>query len=536
MRTLSVKKSVITQHVNSAKHATGLKRIVSKEIREKSIADLLKKYDDEAHPSGENLAESTRIYRVKVVTAFLKAGVPLNKVDCFREDLEESSYRLTASQNLSEMIQFIRNVEREKLQKKIEGKKLSVIFDGTTHVCEAMVIVLHFIDEHWCIKQRTARLMLLACSMTGEELARQLIVCLSTELGINGDHLIATMRDRAAINNVAIQTLQIIYPHILDIGCFSHTLDHVGEKMYTPVLDKFAKVWIGMFSRSPKSKLAWRTKTNLPVPTYSATRWWSKWEVLKQMHDSFGDIHPFLQDHSLPPSRLQLLEILDDPGNYCKLHMELVITIDAGEPFVKDTYRLEGDGPLALKAYEEICLLRSTISNEHYPNVLAVANEVAGGVPSHKNQLIAYAKACVKPAFDYFNCKFGTDLEKAVSAFKYARFFDPVKIVEIKPSASDIGRLRIFPFLDSDSIIDGLKVELPKYLATAEDISPEIDRLEWWKKHECDLPYWSQACKNVLLMQPSAAAAERVFSILSSSFTERQTSSLEDYIETSVLY
>ena len=138
---------------------------------------------------------------------------------------------------------------------------------------------------------------------------------------------------------------------------------------------------------------------------------------------------------------------------------------------------MEGDGPLALKAYEEISLLRSTISNEHYHNVLAVANEVAGGVPSHKNQLIAYAKACVKPAFDYFNSKFGTDLEKAVSAFKYARFFDPVKIVEIKPSASDIERLRIFPFLDSDSIIDGLKVELPKYLATAEDISPEITDL-----------------------------------------------------------
>ena len=97
-------------------------------------------------------------------------------------------------------------------------------------------------------------------------------------------------------------------------------------------------------------------------------------------------------------------------------------------------------------------------------------------MPSHKNQLIAYAKACVKPAFDYFNIKFGTDLEKAVSAFKYARFFDPVKIVEIKPSASDIERFRIFPFLDSDSIINGLKVELPKYLATAEDISPEIDQ------------------------------------------------------------
>lgn len=46
--------------------------------------------------------------------------------------------------------------------------------------------------------------MLLAHSMTGEELARQRIVCLSTELGINGDHLITKMHDRAAVNNVAI--------------------------------------------------------------------------------------------------------------------------------------------------------------------------------------------------------------------------------------------------------------------------------------------------------------------------------------------
>ena len=37
-----------------------------------------------------------------------------------------------------------------------------------------------------------------------------------------------------------------------------------------------------------------------------------------------------------------------------------------------------------------------------------------------------------------------------------------------------------------------------------------------------------------LLVQPSSAAAERVFSILSSSFTERQTSSLEDYIHRNI--
>ena len=57
----------------------------------------------------------------------------------------------------------------------------------------------------------------------------------------------------------------------------------------------------------------------------------------------------------------------------------------------------------------------------------------------------------------------------------------------------------------------------------------------WWKKNEKVLPNWSSTCKSVLLLQPSSAAAERVFSILTNSFTDRQEHSLKDYIETSVM-
>ena len=59
---------------------------------------------------------------------------------------------------------------------------------------------------------------------------------------------------------------------------------------------------------------------------------------------------------------------------------------------------LEGDGPLALIAYEEISTLRAT---EHYPNVVAVSNKLTA-VSTSRNQLIAYAKAC---AYNYFEKK-----------------------------------------------------------------------------------------------------------------------------------
>ena len=48
-------------------------------------------------------------------------------------------------------------------------------------------------------------------------------------------------------------------------------------------------------------------------------------------------------------------------------------------------------------------------------------------------------------------------------------------------------------------------------------------------------PSWSNACKSVLLIQPSSAAAECCFSILSYSFTNRQKHCSKDYIETSFM-
>ena len=62
-----------------------------KKKQERDIAQILQKYDCEVHPVGENLPEQAHIHRVKVVTAFLKAGVPLSKINCFRQLLEEDA-------------------------------------------------------------------------------------------------------------------------------------------------------------------------------------------------------------------------------------------------------------------------------------------------------------------------------------------------------------------------------------------------------------------------------------------------------------
>ena len=116
----------------------------------------------------------------------------------------------------------------------------SVIFDGTTRMGEAMGIVVRYITSDWKIQQRLVRLQLLAQSMSGEEVARELITTLSVHYSVSSNSLLATMRDRASVNDVALRTLKVIYPALLGVGCFSHTLDLVGNKFCTPLLTDFS--------------------------------------------------------------------------------------------------------------------------------------------------------------------------------------------------------------------------------------------------------------------------------------------------------
>ena len=63
-----------------------------------------------------------------------------------------------------------------------------------------------------------------------------------------------------------------------------------------------------------------------------------------------------------------------------------------------------------------------------------------------------------------------------MDVFKAARLFLPFMLHELKPSATDIDCLKAYPFLSSQDTIDGLKMEIPMYMAVAsEDVSTEID-------------------------------------------------------------
>ena len=179
------------------------------------------------------------IYRIKVVECFLRAAVPFSKLQHFRKLLEETGYRLTDRHHMGDLIPVVLKQEKSRIQSEVSEQNVSVIFDGTSQMGEVLAIVLRFVTCEWSIEQCLIKVQLLSKSLKGEEIARELIHTWSTEYSIGANNLLAAMRDRASSNGVAMKTLMVLYPNLVDIGCFSHTIDRVGENLYNPILHEF---------------------------------------------------------------------------------------------------------------------------------------------------------------------------------------------------------------------------------------------------------------------------------------------------------
>ena len=226
--TLSKKKSSVKTHVSSIKHIKALENIKKSKSKDQNIKDLLAKTSGGA--KGSTLPEDMRLYRYELVKALLKAGIPLLKVDSLRPFLEKYSHRLTSQNHLAEFIPMIRQKEIDFVKSGIAANSaFPVIFDGSTRLGEALAIIVRFIDKDWNIQQRLLKLEILAKSMNAEELAQRLIQCLAVEYGTQPNHLLVAMRDGASVNEAGLCQVMFFFPNILNVICFSHTINNVGK-------------------------------------------------------------------------------------------------------------------------------------------------------------------------------------------------------------------------------------------------------------------------------------------------------------------
>ena len=227
--------------------------------------------------------------------------------------------------------------------------------------------------------QRLVRLEVLAKPLKGNELAQRLMTCIAVDHNFGPIMVLAGMRDDAAVNGAAIKQLLFFYPNTMDAICFSHPINNVGYHFVFRVLDTFFHHGVTLFVHSYSAKLLWKERTGTSMCSHSNTRWWSKWELLKQVSDYFGDVSPFLQENEnfSPLIRQHLLEIINDP-----------LWLTYGVHFVNATYCLEGDEPLIFTCFELLSAVSHAVTVGHYPCTLAIAREIANGDTALQNRLI----------------------------------------------------------------------------------------------------------------------------------------------------
>ena len=100
---------MILNHIKSSKHKDGKQVLTTKQARERDLALALEKHNAETHHKGQTLPEEQKVYRARVVLAFMETGIPLSKLDCpaLRELLEESRFCLTHSRHTMDLVPFV---------------------------------------------------------------------------------------------------------------------------------------------------------------------------------------------------------------------------------------------------------------------------------------------------------------------------------------------------------------------------------------------------------------------------------------------
>ena len=70
------------RHIQSTKYGEGKEKLNKRSSSEVEIATALQAHNKQNHTEGESLPVDQQVYQVKVMKAFLLAGILINKISC----------------------------------------------------------------------------------------------------------------------------------------------------------------------------------------------------------------------------------------------------------------------------------------------------------------------------------------------------------------------------------------------------------------------------------------------------------------------
>lgn len=356
-------KSSLTSHVNSEKHKKAKENFSRRMGDDSSLKLYLEEYF-QAHPlqDGASVDTELQIYRYRVVESMLGNGIAMARVTGLRPLLERGGMSLTDSAHLGSMIPRIHEREIDLVTQEIVGQYVTLIFDGTTRLGEAVNVVYRFCPADFSgITQRLVDFTTMEKHMNGNELGRHLVNVITVKTKTPYSNLVGSARDSCATNGAGLRVIQPFFPAMVNVLCYSHMLQCTGSRFEFVSLDQFVTPFLHLQSMAVVKSL-WREIMGTALPGYSKIRWWSRWELMKSIAAGFGpNLNRFiaaLEERDIGEETIgKMKAVLNNSDKRDALELELAIVMDM-EQFVTATYKLEGDGLTVLQAYDTVEELR----------------------------------------------------------------------------------------------------------------------------------------------------------------------------------
>lgn len=361
-REVQFRKSGLQAHVKTRKHLDNIskKSKFAEEMAEVGV--FLKKELNDRNLQQATIASATLGYRGTFVRLLAGAKIPLAQTAELRSWIEgvQPLVSLTDRSHLASLIPGLLAKERDSLIKKMPEKcDVAIIFDGCSKnlKCEGFVIL--FVDKDATMQFQLFSLNFVESCMDAQKLGSLIFHILVEEMRLERLNVLAFIHDNAPVNSSAFRNISSVFTKATDIGCLSHACNNAGEKINAPTLVAFVSTLNNMFSHSDFARNKWvESSSGTRIPLYNNTRWWAMYEFMHRLMLEFASVPSFLQlmdeGGNCSASITALRSIYDNPATNALLQVELAAVVELLDPLVRLTYRLEGDGPLALVAADLI--------------------------------------------------------------------------------------------------------------------------------------------------------------------------------------
>jgi hypothetical protein len=503
---------VVRAHTLSKKHVDGKQTLFDIAEREKEIKKYLVQ-----HAEPKMISQAQQVYRLRVAEALLYCGIPFETLghessdNKFRALLETNGFRLGTESLMSDQVTQVKEMHFQKLIPLFRNQPTSHIFDGSCVTVNSLCMVsrtLHLQNNIapernvFTITQKLTDVSLIDQCPNGASLAGYINASLH-ELGVSFKKVAGFISDRCGVNYKAIERLdeEKIFPNSVHLPCYAHSLNLVGKKLQkrSNILHCYLKHVNIAFGHSSYAKMLFFEMTGESAEKHTI-RWFSEFIQAVQHLRCFNKLLPFWAECEkrkiVKESARNILELLKDPEQQCRLALQMAVYVDYGLPLLNASNFLEGDGFLSPFAYDCITSLQDRVQRfaapENHPNVTIVCDKIAEAYSYARNSAAWKKKVseCFQEAEDAaheatvkFNRLFvgnGALLRSSLDVFRASKLLQPC-LWETLRSEVEAGVLRGFKHLTSSNI-DSLKRTVADYVIVAKGVSfmKSAELLQWW--------------------------------------------------------